>query len=159
MKNNTKKLVINAMLCAMCAILGSYLSIDLGMLKFTFESFPILLSAYIFGPISGLAVGVIGTLVSQMARYGLDGTTVFWILPYAVCGLVFGFLPKKNKMIYLSIFISQLLVTVINSFSLYYLYGSGSFATIPTKLVVMVVKSVLFAWALPIIKKKIEKFV
>ena len=53
---NTKKLTINAMMAAMCAVLG-YLALDMGSLKITFESLPVLISAFLFGPLDGMIVG------------------------------------------------------------------------------------------------------
>ena len=57
---NTKRLALNAMLAAMCAVLG-YVSLDLGNLKFTFESFPIILASLFFGPVDGMIVAGLGT--------------------------------------------------------------------------------------------------
>ena len=44
----TRKLALNAVLAAMCAALGA-LALDLNSIKITFESFPILLGALLFG--------------------------------------------------------------------------------------------------------------
>ena len=57
-----KQLALDSMLAAMCAILG-YLALDLGSLKFTFESLPVLLGALLFGPIDGMLIGGVGTLL------------------------------------------------------------------------------------------------
>ena len=38
----TRQLTLDAMLCALCAVLG-YVALDLGSVKLTFESLPILL--------------------------------------------------------------------------------------------------------------------
>ena len=56
----TRKLALNAVLAAMCAALGA-LALDLNSIKITFESFPILLGALLFGPLDGLAVGFCAT--------------------------------------------------------------------------------------------------
>ena len=70
----TRKLALNAVLAAMCAALGA-LALDLNSIKITFESFPILLGALLFGPLDGLAVGFVGTLLYQLLRYGVSVTT------------------------------------------------------------------------------------
>ena len=70
----TRKLALNAVLAAMCAALGA-LALDLNSIKITFESFPILLGALLFGPLDGLAVGFVGTLLYQLLRYGVSATT------------------------------------------------------------------------------------
>lgn len=91
----TRKLALNAVLAAMCAALGA-LALDLNSIKITFESFPILLGALLFGPLDGLAVGFVGTLLYQLLRYGVSATTLLWILPYALAGLVTGFYAKRR---------------------------------------------------------------
>lgn len=91
----TKKLAMNAVLAAMCASLGA-LALDLNSIKITFESFPVLLGALLFGPIDGLAVGFVGTLLYQLLRYGVSATTLLWILPYALAGLMTGAYAKRR---------------------------------------------------------------
>ena len=81
--SKTKKLAMDSMLAAMCAVLG-YLSLDFGNLKITFESVPILLGALLLGPIDGMAIGGVGTLLYQLVRYGVSVTTPLWILPYVL---------------------------------------------------------------------------
>ena len=94
--SKTRRLAFDAMLAAMCAVLGA-LSIDLGNLKITFEGFPVLLGALLFGPLDGLAIGGIGTLVYQLLRYGVSVTTPLWILPYMLAGLLVGLIAKGEK--------------------------------------------------------------
>ena len=94
-KRSTKQLALDAMLAAMCAVLG-YLSLDFGNLKVTFESVPILLGALLFGPADGAAVGLVGTLIYQLLRYGGAVTTPLWIAPYVLCGLLVGLYAKRN---------------------------------------------------------------
>ncbi len=91
----TKRLAINAILSAMCVVL-SYLSIDLGNIKFSLESLPVLAGALLLGGWSGGAVGLIGTLISQLLRYGLSVTTPLWILPHVVCGIIVGIYAQKK---------------------------------------------------------------
>lgn len=57
-------MTISALLCAMSIVLGKYLAIRGGeVLRFSFENLPILLSGMMFGPIVGVAVGVVADLV------------------------------------------------------------------------------------------------
>ena len=91
----TRKLALNAVLAAMCAALGA-LALDLNSIKITFESFPVLLGALLFGPLDGLAVGFVGTLLYQLLRYGVSVTTPLWILPYALAGLMTGCYAKRR---------------------------------------------------------------
>ena len=79
MKYSTTQLTINAMLAAVCAVLG-YLALDLFTLKFTFESFPVLLAGLMYGPVNGALVGFIGTFLYQVLRYGMEMSTPLWII-------------------------------------------------------------------------------
>ena len=62
----TRQLTMDAVLAAMCAALGS-ISIDLGNLKFSFESLPVIIGALLFGPVDGVFIGGIGTLIASLA--------------------------------------------------------------------------------------------
>lgn len=157
----TKQLSIDAMLSAMCAALG-YLAIDIGNLKITFESLPILLGALLLGPLDGVAIGGIGTLVYQLLRYGVSATTLLWMLPYVLCGLIVGLYAKKRdfnmtrKRLTVLVFLNELLITVLNTGVLYLdsiIYGYYSsvyiFGTLLPRLIICVAKSVAFAIILP----------
>lgn len=91
-----RKLALDAMLGAMCAVLG-YLAIDTGNMKITFESFPILLGALLLGPADGFAVGLVGTAAYQLLRYGVSVTTPLWIAPYVMVGWAVGYAAEKRR--------------------------------------------------------------
>lgn len=133
--NQIKRLTVNSLLAAMCAVLGQF-SLDFGNLKFTFESLPVLLGAMLFGPVDGLAVGGIGTLLYQLARYGVTVTTPLWILPYALCGLLTGLYAKKRgfalngKQTAFIVFAMGIMIFLLNTGALYIdskVYGYYSF--------------------------------
>ncbi len=73
------------------------MTLNVGGLKFTFEHFPVLLCAVLFGPIDALIVGVLGELFNQLTTFGFTPTTVLWILPIAVRGLLVGCCSKMFK--------------------------------------------------------------
>ncbi len=135
---NTKRLSVNALLAAMCAVLGA-VSLDMGNLKITFECLPVLVGALLFGPVDGMAVGGLGTLLYQLLRYGVTVTTPLWILPYVLCGLLVGFYAR-NRGFHLSrrqqafiVFAANLLVFAVNTLVLYIdskVYGYYSFVYI-----------------------------
>lgn len=98
----TKQLCVNAVMIALFFVLD-FLAIRIGNnMKITFSGLPIIVSAIFYGPVAGMAVGFIGALLGQMATYGIGLTTIFWILPAAVRGLVVGLfavcLKKKGIM-------------------------------------------------------------
>lgn len=134
----TRRLALTGMLAALCAVLG-YVSLDLGNLKFTFESLPILLGALLFGPLDGLTVGTVGTLIYQLLRYGVSATTLLWIAPYALCGLLAGLWAKVRSFcmgraeVLVLVMSNELLITLLNTGVMYLdskIYGYYSFAYI-----------------------------
>ena len=159
--SKTKKLAMDSMLAAMCAVLG-YLSLDFGNLKITFESVPILLGALLLGPIDGMAIGGVGTLLYQLVRYGVSVTTPLWILPYILCGLVVGlgsarrdFHPSRWES---TVFIvsGELLITLLNTVTLYidskiygYYYPGFILAPLALRLAICVGKAAVFSVLLP----------
>ena len=83
---NTKRLVTVAVLIALYTVLSLF-SANLGLIKLTFESFPVLVASLMFGWVDGLLVGAAGGLLNQMLTYGFTVTTLMWILPNAMRGL------------------------------------------------------------------------
>ena len=150
------QLVIDAMLIAVCAVLG-YLAIDLTSIKITFESLPILIAALLFGPIDGITVGALGTLIYQYLRYGFTATTALWMLPYIILGFIAGFYAKKQNFRYkpkelgVLVVICELVVTLLNTLVILIdskIYGwyyptliTGSLAI---RLVVCIAKAIVF---------------
>ncbi len=159
-KSNTKQLALDAMLAAMCAVLG-YLSLDLGNLKITFESVPILIAALLFGPADGAAVGLVGTLIYQLLRYGVSVTTPLWIAPYVLCGLLVGLYAKRRgfaldrKQTAFIVISNELLITALNTVALYVdsrIYGYYSaafiFGSLALRIVICVAKALAYSFAL-----------
>jgi len=164
-----KRLAIDGMLCAMCAVLG-YIAIDATAFKVTFETVPILLAALMFGPVDGLAVGGIGTLIYQLLKYGVSATTVLWILPYVLMGLLLGLYSKKynykntNKQILVAVILAELLVTVLNTGVMYidavmYSYYFKGFITgsLALRLVICIAKAIVFGIVIPKITTAVKK--
>lgn len=167
--NNTKKLALDGMCTAMCTVLG-YIAIDTGSVKVTFESLPILAGAFLFGPVDGLAIGTVGTLLYQLLRYGVSATTPLWILPYTLCGLAAGLcaqradLSRARRALTATMVGCELLVTLCNTIALYVdsqLYGyyfpgfiTGSLAL---RLVLCIVKALAFSAVLPRLLHAVRK--
>jgi len=165
----TKRLAIDGMLAAMCAVLG-FIAIDMTYIKITFETLPIILGALMFGPIDGLAVGGIGTLIYQLLKYGVSATTVLWMLPYVILGILLGLYAKKykykntKKQILIAVVLGELLVTILNTGVMYidavmYGYYFKGFITgsLALRLVVCVVKAVVFGLIVPTITTAVKK--
>ena len=160
-KFSTKQLAADALLAAMCAVLG-YLALDLGNVKITFESVPILIGAMLFGPLDGLIIGGIGTLIYQLLRYGVSVTTALWILPYALCGLLVGWYARhrqfslSQKQTLLIVILAELMITVLNTGTLYvdsriygYYFHGIILGALALRLILCVVKAIAYAYLLP----------
>lgn len=157
----TRQLTVDAMLCAVCAVLG-YVALDLGNIKITFESLPVLLGALLFGPVDGMLIGGVGTLVYQLVRYGVSATTPLWIAPYVVCGLLVGaWARQKNfaldrRQTVVLVVLAELAVTALNTAALYadsklygYWFPGFILGALGLRLVICVVKAVAFGLILP----------
>ncbi len=168
-RTKTARLAADAMLAAMCAVLG-YLSLDFGNLKITFESVPVLLAALLFGGADGAAVGLVGTLIYQLLRYGVSATTVLWIAPYVLCGLLVGLYAKKRgfsltqrEMLFVIVG-NELLITALNTVVLYIdskIYGYYSpafiFGSLGLRTALCVGKAVAYAYAIPPLLRAIRR--
>lgn len=161
-KKNIYQLALNSVLIALCAVLG-YFSLDLFTFKFSFEGLPVLIGALMFGPIDGMIIGGLGTLLNQMLRYGLEASTMLWVLPFVVSGLFVGMVVKARKDHYgsidmkITIATNELLLTACNTISLmiYFQFlcdGYNALSVIPMllpRIVVCVVKAIAYCFIVP----------
>lgn len=167
----TKQLATDAVLAAMCAVLGA-VSLDFGNLKISFESLPVLMAALMFGPWDGFAVGGIGTLIYQLLRYGVSVTTVLWMLPYALCGFLAGYYARRenfelnNKQITAAVFVSCALIFLLNTIVMYIdskVYGYYSFVyifgSILPRIAVFLIKSAAFSAVMPLLIRAAKRVV
>lgn len=75
----------------------SLLSVEIGGVKITFDSLPVMICAMLFGPVDGFLVGFLGAFLEQMIKYGLTATTLLWVLPAAIRGLFVGTCARLMK--------------------------------------------------------------
>lgn len=157
----TRKLAMNGMLAALCAALG-YVALDFGSMKITFESLPVLMGALLFGPADGALIGGLGTLLYQLVRYGVSATTLLWILPYVVCGLLAGWLSRRSGFalsgwrLTAAAVLCQLVITALNTLALcvdgmVFDYFTPEFILVPLlpRLVLAAAEGAAFAAVLP----------
>lgn len=118
------RLTVNAVMVAVYIVL-SLLVIQIGGLKITFEHFPVVLCAVLFGPVDAMFVGCLGELINQLTSFGLTPTTVLWILPIAVRGLLLGLgvniLKKQMKPVafLLACIVTGICSSCLNTLALY----------------------------------------
>lgn len=168
-KLTAKRLAADAMLAAMCTVLGM-VALDFISMKITFESLPVLIGALLFGPVEGAAIGLIGTFVYQLLRYGVSATTLLWILPYVICGLLAGLYAARRKfdltrgqLMGVTV-ANELLITALNTGVIYVdsiIYGYYSkavvFGMLVPRIALSIGKGVVFALVLPYLLQAVRK--
>lgn len=140
MENKTlKKLVTLAMLLAITIVLSRFLSINLYNIKIGFSFVPILICAYLYGPLyaGGLAglADLLGALLFPIGAY-FPGFTFTAILTGVTCGL---FLKGKNRTsnwkILAMVLINQLIIgLVINTMFISVLYNMDYYAVMISRI-------------------------
>ena len=90
-------MTLNSVLAAICATLA-FLAISTQGMKITFESFPVLIGALLFGPLSGVCHRYTRYLIYQLLKFGITFTTPLWILPYTLYGAVCGIICKASRL-------------------------------------------------------------
>lgn len=120
----TQTLVLCALLMAMHIIL-SYFSLDLPLMKINLSPLPIIIAGMMFGPVVGFTVGLLGSLLYQMLKFGIDPTTILWIMPVGIRGVLIGVYAKIRKFkvnaieMVLLIVVTSIVATVLNTIGLY----------------------------------------
>lgn len=167
-----KRLVTIAMLTAMYVVLSLVATINLGNMKFTLDSLPIIVGAALFGPVDGMLIGLLGSFTNQMLTYGFSATTLLWIIPAGVRGLLIGLYAKHHnfdmsfKQTQFITISSALIVTALNTASMYIdskIYGYYSFAYvfggIVPRIIAGIIIAFIFAAILPNILKPLRRIV
>ena len=164
-KWSARRLAADAMFAAMVTVLG-LVSISTGNLKITVEALPVFLGALLLGPVDGLAIGGVGMLLYQLLRYGVSATTLLWMLPYGICGLLVGLYAARRKfdltrgqLTGITV-ANELLITALNTGvicvdSIIYGYYSKAvvFGMLIPRIALSIGKGVVFAVVLPYLLK------
>ncbi len=121
----TRKLVTNAALIALHVVLCQIATIHIGnSLRITISGITESVAGLLFGPLSGGLVGLLGSLLDQVIRYGLTVTTVLWIIPAGLKGLLCGWYAKAHAydlnplQIYWVLVVTAVIVTSVNTCSM-----------------------------------------
>ena len=114
------KLCISSIMAALFVVFDM-LSIKISNnIKITFGGLPILIVAFLLGPLWGALTGFVGAFVGQLLSFGFSVTTLVWVLPAAVRGIVAGYLfillAKKLKLDP-ALMASPLITTIVDTCS------------------------------------------
>ena len=92
--------------------------------EISWASLPVLVCAFLLGPIDTVTVAVIGSFIEQL-QYGINVATIFWILPWLIFGLVAGFLAwfirrgdERVWKIVVVVAVSELVLNIANTTAL-----------------------------------------
>ncbi len=168
-KITVRNLAFDAMLAAMFFAL-SFCSIKLGNMKISVSGLPVLVGAMLFGPLDGFLIGFVGSFLEQLVSYGLTATTLLWLLPVAIRGLLAGLYAKKKNFelsgaetVAVTV-ATALVLTVLNTAVMYidskiYSYYSYAyvFGALAERFVIGVITAVIFSIILPPLLKLIKK--
>ena len=170
MNTYLKKLTLTAIYIAMFVVLSIYGTLDFYTLKLTIQNLPIYLGAITLGPVCGAAIGFAGMFINQILTYPISVTTLLWVLPQTILGLVCGLVFSKFKISFYSIkfwviIISmQVGLTIITTVVIFvdsiilgyytFLYVFGSFIV---RIMVSVLVGVLYAVIIPFVLNLVKK--
>lgn len=171
MSGKTRKLTLSAILIALYTVLSLF-SIDLRFIKISLSGLSSIIGGLVLGPECGLAIGGLGAFMEQLLKYGISATTIIWIIPPAVRGLMVGYYSMK-KSFSLSIkeegfitILSGIVLTVLNTVSMYLdsrIYGYYSFPTVFgmffIRLLTGVITSFIYLLILPAVTRKLTKII
>ena len=165
-KNHLRVLVFASILCALTVVLAQYASIKIGSShRIGLGSLPILLAGCFFGPIAGMAVGLVGDIVGCAVFYGIGSLIPLVTLGCALEGLLAGFIGKKltKPALVLSAFLPHIAGSMIlKSIGLWLRYGTP-FDILVWRIPVVLLESALIALLLvllgtnPAIQKEIKR--
>lgn len=89
-KKNVKRMCYAALLAAMYLPLSLYAAVQVGNVRISFGSLPVVIAALLFGPLDAAAVAMVGEFFKQLLTYGVTYTTALYLIPPALRGLVIG---------------------------------------------------------------------
>lgn len=118
MKIKIKKLVLSALMTALCIIIGLVCKrfLTFGAIRITFENIPVLLAGIWLGPVCGAAVGMAADLISApLSGFGINPVITLGAASIgAVSGIVFKYVFKR-KITFLSLMLSVLSAHTVGS--------------------------------------------
>lgn len=171
--------IVKICFCAIMAALYiglDYIAVSLsapfgGTMKLSVSGIAIIIAAIMYGPVWGAAVGFVGAFLGQMLTYGFTATTLLWVLPAVIRGLVFGLLfilfkkSMKAHILCIETVISALFVTAFNTLALYldakiYQYPAAVFGiSLANRIIAGIITAIIFAIILPSIIKGLKRII
>lgn len=126
---------------------------------------PLIIGAALLGPTDGLIIGLLGSFLNQaLSEYGITPTTILWIIPAAVRGLMIGAFAKHCKFnmtmpqtVFITV-LSALAVTALNTAAMYLdskIWGYYSYASVFGMIIPRIISGILTSVIFGVIVPKI----
>lgn len=87
---NVRRMCYAALLAAMYVPLSLYVAVQVGNVRISFGSLPVVAGALLFGPLDAVVAALVGEFFKQLLTYGVTYTTVLYLIPPALRGLAVG---------------------------------------------------------------------
>ena len=150
---NVRSLTVAAMLTALSVVIGifckNFLNFGMGLFRVSFESFPILLSGFLFGPVIGGFVGVATDIISYLLSGQIYPPNLVVMLGAGLLGVLSGLcyrLPIKHERLRIvtSVGVAHLIGSMfVKTVGLYQYYGFAVLWRIPIYFAIAAVEAVL----------------
>ena len=87
-------------MCRVAVMAALYLplarmAIEIGTLKLSFGSLPVTVLAMLAGPAEAVAAAAIGEFLKQLLSYGFTATTLLWVIPSVLRGVLIGLAASR----------------------------------------------------------------
>lgn len=147
--SKTKKIILAGLLLGLLLVLSRFVSIKTSILVISFSFLPIMISAYLLGPLYSCLIAALGDLIGALL-FPFGEYFVGFTIIQGLVGLVYGLLLYKKdgfftgkKLIFRLIISSILVLGVIElllmSLMLHFLYGSAFLAILSTRFVTKII--------------------
>ena len=169
-KFTARKIVMIAMLTAVYVILCLVGTIRLWWMNISVATLPLIIASLLFGPVGGLLVGLLGSFLEQLLGYGLMATTVLWLVPNTVRGLLLGiyfqklnYRPTRVQLVG-ALVVAALVTTALNTLVMYldsvvqgYYSYAYVFGGVVTRVIAGIVTAAVMAFVAPPVVKLLER--
>lgn len=89
-RTKTLTLCTTGVLAALYVPLALFLAVQIGNVRISFGSLPVVVAALLLGPLESVAVAFVGEFLKQILSYGFTATTLLYLIPPALRGLIIG---------------------------------------------------------------------
>ena len=86
----TKTICLVGVLAALYVPLSLFAGVQVGNVRISFGSLPVVVCALLFGPLEAALVAMVGEFFKQLLTFGVTYTTVLYLIPPALRGAIVG---------------------------------------------------------------------